>query len=165
MNPELKILLWLIVGGAVSLLFSRLFRGRDKREAVREKDDVDDKKRLSELERQIAILTAEAQPINAYVQAMAIAKLTHMHTPETDELLAKVGAKKKLSEPDMERLAVALKKRQVIVDAEVDEEERIWARIFPDIVRLAQIEAERLASKEETPRDIALVSVPATTTK
>lgn len=157
MNPLTQGVLLLTAGTALGLLVTWFW----KRNAAK---DVD-KSRITELEKQMAILTAEAKPINAYVQAMAIQKLTHFHTPQTDELLARVGANEKLSELDVEKLAAALREREVTVDSEVDEEERIWARIFPDIVRLKQIEAERLASTEETPRDIALVSVPATTSK
>lgn len=157
MSPLVQGALLLLAAAALTFLATWFW----KRSAVK---DVD-KGRITKLEQQLAVLMAEAQPINAYVQAMAIAKLTHFHTPETDELLAKVGANKRLSEPDVQRLATAMKEREVVVDSEVDEEERIWARIFPDIVRLAKIEAERLASTEETPRDVALVSVPAITNK
>lgn len=157
MSPLVQGILLLTTGATLTFLATWFW----KRNAAK---DVD-KGRISELEKQMAVLMAEAQPINAYVQAMAIAKLTHFHTPQTDELLAKVGANTRLSEPEVEQLATALKEREGVVDSEVDEEERIWARIFPDIVRLKQIEAERLASTEETPRDIALVSVPAITNK
>lgn len=148
----------LLTTGAMLTFFATWFWKRNAAKDV-------DKTRITELEKQMAVLMAEAQPINAYVQAMAIAKLTHFHTPETDQLLATVGAGERLSEPDVKKLAAALKEREGVVDSEVDEEERIWARIFPDIVRLAKIEAERLASTEETPRDVALVSVPAITSK
>lgn len=157
MHPLVQGVILLSAGALLTLLATWFW----KRNAAKDAD----KGRLSALEQQMAVLTAEAQPINAYVQAMAIAKLTHFHTPETDKLLAKVGTNTRLSEPDVEKLALALKQREVVVDSEVDEEERIWARIFPDIVRLARIEAERLESKEETPREIALVSVPAVVSK
>lgn len=157
MNPLVQGVLLLAAATVVGLLTTWFWKRNTAADV--------DKRRITDLEKQMAVLTAEAQPINAYVQAMAIAKLTHFHTPETDELLAKVGANERLSEPDVEKLAAALKEREGVVDSEVDEEERIWARIFPDIVRLAKIEAERLRSKEEIPRDIALVSVPAITNK
>jgi hypothetical protein len=146
-----KAILLLFVGALLTFLATAFW----VRRAAKAAHD----KRVTELERQMAVLMAEAKPINAYVQAMAIAKLTHFHTPETDKLLAKVGARERLSGSDVERLAHALKERESVVDSEVDEEERIWARILPDIIRLAKIEADRLASGT-VPVDVLRVIVP-----
>lgn len=157
---ETKVLIGILAGaiisGAVSLAYSRLFRNRD----AREKEIVDDRKRMTEMEKQLAILTAEAKPIAQFVLGMATAKLTHMHTPKTDALLKKVNEKQKLSDPEIDTLADALKERIVTADGAIDEEERIWATIYPGLVRLEILEAERIAKGEQGPTETALVSAP-----
>lgn len=157
---ELKVILGIVVGslitGAIGLMYNRLFRSRD----AREKEIVDDRKRLTEMESQIAILTAEAKPIAGFVLALATAKLTHMHEPKTDKLLSKVNDKEKLSDGEIDTLAEALKERIVTLDGAIDEEERIWATIYPGLVKLEKLEAERIAKGEQGPTETALVSAP-----
>lgn len=161
---ELKVIVGILVGavisGAVGLIYSRLFKGSDARRAAREDEIIVDRKRMTQMEKQIEILTAEAKPIAGFVLALATSKLTHMHYPKADKLLSKVNDKEKLSDSEIDTLADALKERIVTLDGTIDEEERIWATIYPGLVKLEKLESERIAKGEQGPTETALVSAP-----
>lgn len=95
--------------------------------------------RIAELEKQNAIIGQAMIPINALVQAALIRELTHNHTPEMDDLLARIGS---LDELEEARLYDLLKERVVdFNDPLITQSEREAAIILPYIMRRAAHEA------------------------
>lgn len=115
--------------------------------------------RIVELERQLAVMRAEAQPISAAFQAMLIKKLTHLHTPVLDALLVKLGPPLTLTTDEELRLTEALKQRVVDLDAEIDELERDAATMLPLVMKRVRAEQE-LATDSSTIGDLQIVIVP-----
>lgn len=140
----------LVAGALVSYGFNRLGKNRDTKSAD-EKENLESAKKavvkrdeqIQELQRQMAVLQAESIPVQAAFQAMLIAKLTHLHTPRVDELLKKLGPPVMISDEEMAELRAALEERIVAVDARIDKEERIAAKILLDVAMLNRIEDDR----------------------
>lgn len=156
----------LLAGALVSYGLNRLGKSRDTKSAAELKSleeakqsVVERDKKIEELMRQMAVLQAESIPVQAAFQAMLIAKLTHMHTPEVDDLLKKLGPPVTITEEEMEELRKALEERKIAVDERIDEEERIAARILLDVAMLNRIESERQAAAKT---EIILVTQPVT---
>lgn len=165
MDPTLK---GILIGCLMTLIgfgFSRLGKRQDKKSEADDKERQESRQTISELrrgqtllEQQMAVIMAEAKPVAAFMQQLAIKSMTHAHTPETDKLLTKIGPPMTLTEEEIPELADALKKRIEDVDDLVDEKERIYARIFPDLIRLTKIETEEGVRGVET--TAVLVKVP-----
>lgn len=148
----------LAVGALIAYGFNRLGKRRDTKSAD-EKESLESAKKavvkrdeqIQELQRQMAVLQAESIPVQAAFQAMLIAKLTHFHTPEVDELLKKLEPPGTITKEEMAELRAALEERKKAVDERIDEEERIAADILLGVARLNEIEFSRQsAAKTET---------------
>jgi len=112
-------------------------------------------KRLVELEKQLALVSAAVVPISTAFQAILIKELTHFHTPELDALMRKIGPPSTLTEDEERRMAVLLEAREIDMADEISSSERDAARMLPMVIRRAKAEA---TSSEET---VALVvSIP-----
>lgn len=154
MNPYYNTIIILIVGSALTFILGRLSTRLNKREAA----DEDKEKRIVELQRKLAVVEAEAEPINAMFLAMSIAKLTHFHTPATDRILEKIVTPFNQTEEEIEELRIAMEERMADPSIEIDEAEKIHAKILPDLIRLAHIEA--IENIEDTTTEIAIIKTP-----
>jgi hypothetical protein len=155
---DIKTLLTFLAGAVIMLFVARLLKGKDSRTAERLEEIAKESQKVTELERQVAVLMSDAVPVKALVQALAIAKLTHIHTPEMDALLLKVGPPSTLTASEIDRMESLLRERAA--DPNFDEEERIWARIFPDWLRLNKLDADKTARGEEPETTIIKVVIP-----
>lgn len=91
--------------------------------------------RVSELEKQLAIVQVTVVPISAAYQAMLVKQLTHFHTPELDALLVKLGPPSALDSDEAQRMAVLLQARTIDMGDEIDDSERDAAAMLPMVVR------------------------------
>lgn len=140
----------IFIAAGLAFVLGRL---TDKISRNRERD-----KRITELEKNQAVMTEQAKPIAAAFLALSIDKLTHFHTPETDKILAKIEAPFNQTEEEINELAVAMQERMEDVSGEIDEAEKIHAKILPDLIRLAKLEQHEDTSKVE----LMLVKKPVT---
>lgn len=132
---------------------------KDEKTRLADAEKIRDR-RLTELERKQALLEATALPIAAAFLKMAIAKLTHFHTPRMDELLIKVGPPNILTDEELKELTILREERMVEVSDKVDESEKIIAKILPDLIALEKLEAVKL--KEDETTEVILVKQPKT---
>jgi len=91
--------------------------------------------RVVELEKNLALVNQAVVPISAAFQAILIKDLTHFHTPEMDNLLAKIGPPLTLTAQEAARLEVLLAARARDVDNLISEQERDAARMLPMVMR------------------------------
>lgn len=157
---ELKNLLFSVIGGivvgVVMLVISKTSKNKD-----------DQAKDIAELKQQVAILSAKAIPLDVAYAQMLLAKMTHLHTPEMDGLLAKMGADlekdigeaSSLTMEDAEALAAGLKEK--VNDPNLEEAERIAADLLQGVVRLNVLAKQQEAEKGT---ETILVTRPATET-
>jgi hypothetical protein len=110
--------------------------------------------RISELENKLAVVTAAVVPISTAFQAILIKELTHSHTPELDDLLAKIGPPNVLSAIEDARMRVLLKERTVDQGPLISAAERDAAIMLPLV--MARAKAEQAAKQG----DILMVSLP-----
>lgn len=132
MNTTLKQIL--IAGGAI--IFGALVAGI-----------VSMMTRLRALEAQLAAVGAQIAPVSAVYQAAIIKTLTHSETPIVDKLLVKVGRRGVLATitpAEKEELLVALETRAD--DPEVGEYETCAAKALPYVMRMNEIDKERMKS-------------------
>lgn len=154
MKPYYNTLLILLVGSLLTFLLGRLSTKLNLREeSAKKRED-----RIVELERKLAVVEAEAAPIHAAFLQMAITKLTHFHTPATDKLLEKIVAPFDQTEEEIEEIRIAMEERMADPSIEIDETEKIHAKILPDLIRLAHIEA--VEKEVETTNKIAIIKTP-----
>jgi len=104
---------------------------------------------VASLKERLAALDAEVMPISTAFTQVLVAKLTHMHTPELDALLAKIGPPFTLSTDEEASMYVLLHKRQIEVDDLIDSEERDAAAILGAahgaLIRMSRAEQEHIA--------------------
>jgi len=121
MTIEIVLIIFLVLV-IVSLLFSLWNRTKQGR-------------RITDIE----VRLSEAVPISVAYRASLIKKLTHVHTPELDELMTRID---NLSGVEEERFAKLLQERVVDVDdPEIDDEERDAALILPIMNRRVRADA------------------------
>jgi hypothetical protein len=108
----------------------------NKRKAEAERD-----KRIVELEKQIALISASVIPISTAFQAILIKELTHMHTPRLDELLTKVGPPSTMTTGEEEEFYRLLREKVEDLDGLIPEAERDAATMLPLVMKRAKIEA------------------------
>jgi len=145
----------LLLGGAVTFISTRIHAKR--REFI---DEVEKReRRISELERQLAVLNQVVVPISTAFQAILIKELTHMHTPEMDALLAKIGPPSTLTDAEEVELAEGLAQRAKDMGDQISESERDAALILPSVIKRAKAESVALALGD--PMTLRLVTVAA----
>ncbi len=91
--------------------------------------------RVTELEIKLAGINQVFVPISAAFQAILIKELTHLHTPEMDALLVKLGPPMILTELEMERLGTLLLERERDMHEEIDDLERDAALMLPLVMK------------------------------
>lgn len=141
MDPTLKQILitvgMMILAAVVSALGVWFWRQKDARNKLSD--------RLSELEKQLAIVGTQIAPFNTAYQSMLIKQLTHYHTPVMDALMVKlggVGVPPTITEEEEAELIEALKQRTEDMGPEISEDERDAAEILPIVMRRVKREAE-----------------------
>src|SRR5579859_7162299 len=104
--------------------------------------------RVTELERQHAIIGATVQPISAAFQAVLIKQLTHYHTPVLDGWLRKLGPPITLTEEEEKQLQIELEKRTRDMGPEITESERDAAKMLPMVIARVRAELETTATTD-----------------
>jgi hypothetical protein len=167
MNSTLKTFLLsfgtMLAGAVVGFFGTRYWRKRDRMQKMIDRRAASSALTLDkvlELESQLAQLKLTVTPITDAMQQLLIKKLTHFHTPILDALMQRAlsGIITPEENAKMERLLV---EREKELDTEVNEYERICARILPDVIRLVI-----LSHDEETDPaalQLLVVSVPVVT--
>lgn len=97
--------------------------------------------RITELERQLAVIGQTVQPISTAFQALLIKQLTHFHTPELDALLVKLGPPYGLSPDEETRIAELLDQRTRDMGELIDDSERDAAHMLPYVIRRVRTES------------------------
>lgn len=164
----------LLLGVAITYfwrLMDKRVRDAYAEKAAIEKKAADIKKGHDELVEQVRALQVKvsvveqvAAPLNALMQQALIKELTHLHTPEMDALLVKVGGLDEngvvqpntLTNDEEERLAVMLKERATEANGRIDTYERDAAIMLPMVLKRVKREVE--ASKLVDP-ELKLVAV------
>lgn len=113
--------------------------------------------RITELERQLSLVTQAVVPISTAFQAILIKELTHYHTPRMDELMTRVGPPSTLSIAEEAELAHLLSQRTKDMGDEITESERDAAMILPIVMKRARAEAVLIDGA--SPSIIRLVSI------
>lgn len=116
--------------------------------------------RVIEAEKELAVFKATMStallPVSAMFQAALVTHLTHNHTPEMDDLLARINA---LTETEEQRLFVLLQERVVeFDDPEIGDLERDAAVMMPYVMKRVKAEAAAAAVPQATIADAAMVS-------
>lgn len=111
-------------------------------------------KRIQELEKNLAVLTETVRPFWSAAVANLVAELKHPHTPELDDLLARVGPPSDLSDKEMKRAERLL--LEVAQDTTLPASERGAAFILPTVIARATAEYENPVEKGP----VQLVTVP-----
>jgi hypothetical protein len=114
--------------------------------------------RIVELEKQQVIQGQTILPISTAFQAILVKELTHLHTPEMDALLAKLGPPNVLGPSEESRLLELLQQRVKDLDGEIPESERDAAEILPLLMKRSKAEEMKL-------RDTTIVVIPSQPTK
>lgn len=151
-NTELQIL---INTGAIAVLtallaFIAAAYWNNRRRAEKRDEE------LNDLKRQMAILQIPVQQMNAAFQAMLVKQLTHFHTKELDQLLAKLGPPMVLTAAESDRLTTLLLQREHDLNDQIDDSERDAAHMLPMVMKRVK---EEMSQAHEM-KDLVLVAVP-----
>lgn len=167
-DPTLEKVLLMLAAAAVGYAFSRIGKSRDnksaevlRKEAAAIEAVVERDKAIGILQREVAVMRAEAVPITAAFMASLQAKVKHFHTPDLDKMVGRMKPDVALSPAETAKLKTALAAEAKVVDPLIDEEERIAKRILLDVQRMAVIESEKRATGETRKLETLLVSQPA----
>jgi hypothetical protein len=117
-----------------------------RNQAVKERDRIATEHqklvdRVTEIETQSHVLAQAMLPVSAAFQAILIKELTHMHTPEMDLLMTKLGPPFVLTETEADRLAALLEARTRDMGDEITASERDAASMMPALIRRVRAEA------------------------
>jgi hypothetical protein len=113
--------------------------------------------RVLELEKQLGLVNQAILPMSSAFQAILVKELTHLHTPEMDALLVKLGPPYLLTESEEARLAVLLNERMADLGADIPESERDAARMLPLVMKRVRRELE---TPSPTPEILKVVLIP-----
>lgn len=162
------VLIGLLTGTLLALVgfaLSRIGKSKDNQTASEIKDldrakaeVIETTKRLGQVEMEMVRMKAEAIPINAAYLAMINSGLRHHHAPRLDELLDKMSDGEALTAGELKERDKALEIRAA--DPSFPEDERIKAKILPDVERLAEI--EKINGVDHPKLEVVLVSQPET---
>lgn len=146
-GPLINSIMLLVFGAGMTALstwfwFVRNTALQKARDIAADHDTV--KARLAAAENQLMRIDQVIVPINTMMQALLVKQLTHAHTPEMDQLMAKLGPPSQLTDEENERLLELLEERSK--DKEHPREERKAAEILPVIMERAQAEQDLLTT-------------------
>jgi len=135
----------LVIAAALSFMTARYLARKEAAillHTTRKEEDRLLRARITELERQLAVIGSTVEPISTAFQALLIKQLTHFHTPELDALLVKVGQQSYALEPEEEaRLSELLEQRTKDMGKLIDDSERDAAHMLPFVIRRVRAEA------------------------
>ena len=147
-NSAAIALLGIVATAGVTFIFTQRSNARqDKEDRAEEHREL--LQEVAGLKERLATVDAQIVPISTAFTQVLVAKLTHLHTPELDGLLAKIGPPFTLSSEEEARMYVLLRRRQIEVDDLIPEDERDAAKIFPVVLRMARAEQEHIAMAGE----------------
>jgi DNA-directed RNA polymerase subunit F len=112
--------------------------------------------RVTELEREHALVKAAVVPITTAFQALLIKELTHFHTPIMDALMVKIGPPNTLTEDEAKQLEILLKERADDIGDVIPVSEKEAAIILPYVMRKAKVEQEQINQESI----LAVVAIP-----
>ena len=145
--------------GTLTLLAWRWIRTRDELRIVRINAETLGAA-VTELTRQMAQMHTTAVPLNVALQAVLIQELTHLHTPQVDRLLAKLGSPFQLTEAEEQILLLALRQREQDMGEEITESERDAARILPLLLKRIKRELEHPSGASPVTDQIVTLTAP-----
>ena len=151
LNPILVSLVMMFAGSFLTWLGTYYWFNRTETQKKAERIAVGHQTlldRVAELEKTIAVLNSEVQPLSTAFQAVLIKELTHFHTPEMDALLVKVGPPFALTISEEIALVLGLQKRSEDVGDQISESERDAAFMLPYVMKRAKAEALALRRGE-----------------
>lgn len=160
--PLINSIILTIVAAALTFLATMFWTRRQHvesiaatlRDATTERD-----RRITDLERQIGVISAAVVPISVAFQAVLVNKLTHMHTPELDALMQKIGPPSTLTADEQKRMSDLLAERSTDMGDLITDAERHAAVMLPLVIEWVALEADKDPGviSEET---LKLVRVP-----
>jgi hypothetical protein len=147
LNPIIGALGMLVVSTGLGLLTTWFWFRKNAAMKERDRIAVEHEKlleRISQIELQSHVLAQAMIPVSAAFQAILIKELTHMHTPEMDALLVKLGPPFELTEDEADRLSILLERRTRDIGAEISASERDAAAMLPALIRRVRTESDQM---------------------
>jgi hypothetical protein len=141
----------MVLSASLAFLVQRYFAGRKETREDASKVAEEHKltvARIAELETKLALVNAAVVPISTAFQAILIKELTHLHTPELDGLMARVGPPTTLTIEEEERLGHLLLERTRDMGSAIPDSERGAAMILPEVMKRARAEQQALSTVE-----------------
>lgn len=157
MNSIQQALFLLAAGALVSFMGAWFWFSRNAKMATGniQREDTDKlKARIAELEKQQAVLNQTVIPIATAFQSILIKELTHLHTPELDGLMEKMGPPWTLTEEEEARMIALLERRTRDMSDVIPDSEREAAEILPLLMK--RVHRESVAAHVE----VQLVGIP-----
>lgn len=149
----------MMVAAAVSFLGTKYWSRKKQEQEIADKRVIADealRARITELERQLAVIGSTVEPISTAFQALLVKQLTHYHTPVLDALLAKLGPPYALTPEEEKELAKALDERTRDMGELITQSEREAAMMLPLVMN-------RVKDESKIPQlDLKVVAVPPT---
>lgn len=133
LNSVFLVILAAVFSGAITWTIANK---KASGEAMEQRD-----KRITELERQLSLVSQSVVPISTAFQAILIKELTHFHTPVMDRLMEKLGPPNLLSAEEEVALIAALEQRTKDMGSEISDSERDAASMLPLVIKRARKEA------------------------
>ena len=143
-----------VLAAVLAFAASWFWHSRNKalrREAALAEDHQKVLARLTELEARVRVADQVVTPIFTAVQTLLVQKLTHLHAPELDALLVKIGPPDVLTDGERARLFDLLHDRSWDEDAAVDADERNAAKALPLIMPMALGEQRAIREAGQSP--------------
>lgn len=144
--------------GLIMFTVNRVASTRDRKRTADETKMAELEKTIADLKTRVALYDKVIEPLWTAAQRKLIEELTHFHTPELDELIAKDVADA-LPDRDRPLMFKLMEERAATLDGSITPQEREAAAIYPIISNKAR--EERLAIKVATEPPVPmLVAVP-----
>lgn len=137
----LHVLQW-TMPALLSFAVAYFFYGRKRRDEQKADEIERDRKHKETTDERIHELELKLEqmvPVAEAFRAMLIAKMTHLHTPRLDYLMARIDF---LSEFELTEMFGLINDRITVVDGLIDQEEREAAAIFPAVHRMVMRERD-----------------------
>lgn len=146
---------WRVRDGRIKVAESLVIENQKKAEtlAVENKALV---KRIDDLEKQVGLVGQAVVPLSAAFQAILVRELTHLHTPQLDELLTRIGPPSALDEEEEAELFRLLKERADELDGSIPELERDAATMLPLVMKRVKVEM----AATDVPVGLTVVTTP-----
>jgi len=161
MQPILTSVGMLVLGALISFLAAAYWFKRNA--AIKETERIAmEHRQLTErviaLEQSLALVGQTILPMSTAFQAILVKELTHLHTPVTDALLAKLGPPFLLTPAEEHELAAALAERVQVVDDQISESERDAALMLPYVMKRVRAEAASALTEKRILRIVTIAA-------